>query len=464
MTTAGEVLARVRAICLALPSTTETLTWGEPHFRVQGKIFAGCGGSTLSVGCKVTKPHQAALVKRRGFAVAPYVGKHGWVAIDPRLVTDWDEIAELLRISYGLIAPRKLAAAVAAPAPRLRWFPPSPRKPAKDAFRLTRRGVAHGWLVTAPTPDGLPADAAERWTACRPIVWRGALRDRLAGHVTAMRRTLAWFEKLRRGERFLRGVQSRMRESDEFAPAGTTVDAADPREIEKVWVDHVRGARTLARDLWAKLAWIAHDESDPSLRIRFSWGSEALREWHTKPARFPHVDAFASALFPECSVMAECRPLLTTIGKLRGGPVRLSERIVYNNFPGGGAVFHHDAEPTQLGVSFAQLAGRTAWLALPRKELAAAVAEARRGITRRRADKALDDTDEPKLYELLNHTAEFTRRLHDKGALFVLDPGDVVLLPTVPGTDTCWHSVFGIGEEPSLAHSYGIFARGRKGP
>ena len=25
--------------------------------------------------------------------------------------------------------------------------------------------------------------------------------------------------------------------------------------------------------------------------------------------------------------------------------------------------------------------------------------------------------------------------------------------------DTCWHSVFALGEEPSLSHSYGLFAR-----
>ncbi len=31
----------MRKICLSLPDTKETLTWGEPHFRVGDKIFAG---------------------------------------------------------------------------------------------------------------------------------------------------------------------------------------------------------------------------------------------------------------------------------------------------------------------------------------------------------------------------------------------------------------------------------------
>src|SRR5262249_14129904 len=31
---------RLRAICLALPETTEKVAWGEPTFRVRGKLFA----------------------------------------------------------------------------------------------------------------------------------------------------------------------------------------------------------------------------------------------------------------------------------------------------------------------------------------------------------------------------------------------------------------------------------------
>jgi len=31
---------RLRAICLALPEATEKLAWGEPTWRVRGKLFA----------------------------------------------------------------------------------------------------------------------------------------------------------------------------------------------------------------------------------------------------------------------------------------------------------------------------------------------------------------------------------------------------------------------------------------
>src|SRR5262249_53563766 len=90
MTTEGEALARMREICLALPDTKETLTWGQPHFRVLDKIFAGCGseGGTTGIGFKLTLPHQAQIVKRPGFSIAPYVGRHGWVSVDVAHIED----------------------------------------------------------------------------------------------------------------------------------------------------------------------------------------------------------------------------------------------------------------------------------------------------------------------------------------------------------------------------------------
>ncbi len=120
---------RFRAICLALPNTKETFPWGEPHFRVGEKIFSGCsfgGGDEWSFGVKLEKGMQAELVASDArFAVAPYVGKHGWVQVRPGANPDWDEVATLVECSYRLIAPKKLvamweggAAAVAAAAPK----------------------------------------------------------------------------------------------------------------------------------------------------------------------------------------------------------------------------------------------------------------------------------------------------------------------------------------------------------
>ena len=41
MSKVDPILTKTRAICLSLPDIKETLTWGQPHFRVGDKIFSG---------------------------------------------------------------------------------------------------------------------------------------------------------------------------------------------------------------------------------------------------------------------------------------------------------------------------------------------------------------------------------------------------------------------------------------
>lgn len=102
------ILARVRAICLSFPETKETLTWGEPHFRVRDRIFAGCGleKGRQTLGFKLERPHAEAILDDPRFRRAPYVGHAGWVSMDTSGIKDWDEVRELLTESYRLIAPK----------------------------------------------------------------------------------------------------------------------------------------------------------------------------------------------------------------------------------------------------------------------------------------------------------------------------------------------------------------------
>ena len=102
-------LDRIRAICLALPDTVETLTWGQPHFRVKDKIFAGFNAEAERprVGLKLDK-HDASLLVASDPRIerAPYVGKHGWVTVDVSGRVGWARIRECLETSYRLIAPK----------------------------------------------------------------------------------------------------------------------------------------------------------------------------------------------------------------------------------------------------------------------------------------------------------------------------------------------------------------------
>jgi predicted DNA-binding protein (MmcQ/YjbR family) len=98
--------AKVRALCLALPDTKLTMSWGSPHFRVGEKIFCGFGAENHQqvMGVKLGPSHARKVVKDPRFWPAPYVGKHGWVSMDVARRKSWDEVAALIRESYELVA------------------------------------------------------------------------------------------------------------------------------------------------------------------------------------------------------------------------------------------------------------------------------------------------------------------------------------------------------------------------
>jgi predicted DNA-binding protein (MmcQ/YjbR family) len=100
--------AKVSALCLALPDTKLTMTWGSPHFRVGEKIFCGFGAEQGKqvLGVKLAMDHARSVVDGSRFWPAPYVGKHGWVSMDVTQRKSWDEVAALIRESYGLLAPK----------------------------------------------------------------------------------------------------------------------------------------------------------------------------------------------------------------------------------------------------------------------------------------------------------------------------------------------------------------------
>jgi len=138
------VLTKMRGICLSLPDTKETLTWGEPHFRVGDKIFAGCGDEKgkLVIGFKLELDHADAMVQDPRFWRAAYVGHKGWVSMDGSRVKDWDEVRALILESYRLIAPKKtLAKLSGAPGPysrQRRRRPTGPSTPSRS--RVPRSG------------------------------------------------------------------------------------------------------------------------------------------------------------------------------------------------------------------------------------------------------------------------------------------------------------------------------------
>jgi predicted DNA-binding protein (MmcQ/YjbR family) len=114
------LIQRVRTLCLALPESFELETWDHPTFRLgsgRGKIFctAASDGSSITVKADHLE-REALLTQGKPFYFPPYVGSKGWVGIRlDHARTDWEEVAELLAISYRLIAPKRLAEKVTRP-------------------------------------------------------------------------------------------------------------------------------------------------------------------------------------------------------------------------------------------------------------------------------------------------------------------------------------------------------------
>lgn len=123
--TRARVLARLRAICLALPEAQERLSHGEPTwFAGKGKVFAMLddhhhGAEHISVWLPAGLGAQEALVDSdpKRYFRPPYVGGSGWVGVTLDTRPDWSSVAWLVEQAYRHVAHPRLVARLAPPRP-----------------------------------------------------------------------------------------------------------------------------------------------------------------------------------------------------------------------------------------------------------------------------------------------------------------------------------------------------------
>lgn len=107
-------VARLRALCLALPEVTEKVSHGEPTWFVR-KVFVSLADhhhdDRLAFWCAAPPGVQEELVAAapERFFRPPYVGGRGWLGVWLDVPVDWTEIAEIVTDAYLVIAPRRLA-------------------------------------------------------------------------------------------------------------------------------------------------------------------------------------------------------------------------------------------------------------------------------------------------------------------------------------------------------------------
>ncbi len=117
-------LDTLRRLCLALPEVTERLSHGEPTWFVGGKkTFVTYADhhhdDRLAFWCAAPPGVQETLATAAPdrFFRPPYVGGRGWLGVRLDVEVDWDEVADLVADAYRTVAPKRLLAALDAPAP-----------------------------------------------------------------------------------------------------------------------------------------------------------------------------------------------------------------------------------------------------------------------------------------------------------------------------------------------------------
>jgi phosphoribosylglycinamide formyltransferase-1 len=110
------LLRQLSKICLSLPEAVRRDLKGHADFRVRGRVFAYFlnnhhGDGIISVCCKSALGENVDRASREPtrFYLPPYIGPRGWfgLRLDGEAV-DWSEVKNLLELSYGLVAPKRL--------------------------------------------------------------------------------------------------------------------------------------------------------------------------------------------------------------------------------------------------------------------------------------------------------------------------------------------------------------------
>lgn len=126
------LVARVAAICLALPESHEQDAWIGVRWRIRQRTFAHLahvdprGGSVFGLAARLGRPADVITFRSSGAELEALIHtglpfyKPDW---SPHVVgmvvgadTDWGEVGELIAESYCLMAPKKLASQVRPPA------------------------------------------------------------------------------------------------------------------------------------------------------------------------------------------------------------------------------------------------------------------------------------------------------------------------------------------------------------
>ena len=107
---AAECLSRVRALCLALPGTSERLSHGEAAFFVKKQFLTMSDhhhDGRFGFWAAAPDGAQERWLGTDGerFYRPPYVGGRGWIGVYLDVEQDWDDVAEIIESAHAVVTP-----------------------------------------------------------------------------------------------------------------------------------------------------------------------------------------------------------------------------------------------------------------------------------------------------------------------------------------------------------------------
>lgn len=364
----------------------------------------------------------------------------------------------------------------------VQWYISSDNDPGRR--ELTRRGYELGWIAENRRPAMFDAAEVKRaWHADEAIMLPGILDDVIGNYAAEIGQAHRLMERTLGGEEV--SIQFgeepyRSRLMPKFPLVSAVFEEHDPQCIEKLFFDAEEKGDVIAEDLWCKASWLSFFDDDASMRFRFSLGMEGYEDVAADPGRQLLAAEITDAIFPESAAITEHKALNDLLTEVLDTKPAYTERIIYFNAPNGGAQMHHDVERGHLGVVFAQMSGSTGWLAmakpvlideiqaflaLPESELALAKVlpdiDSQNALRELAEDRAalsahMDEFDHELSEALMDRCPEFIEYLFRQGYGYVLEAGDVLLMPQ-RDLETCvWHTVFCLGDDPGEALSFAL--------
>ncbi len=344
-----------------------------------------------------------------------------------------------------------------------------------DLHLLKRRDFELGWIyehARFTTPD--TQTIMQTWHDDVPVFLPGLAADAIKQHTDDIDQSRAFMEQILDGSHITSLLEQEpiaSRLHPHFALVAASMEEHDMQGMEKAYFDVENAGEHIAADLWCKASWLSFHENDASLRFRFSFGMEGYEDVAADPVRQHWAGILCDRIFPESATITDHPGIITTLQGIFGANPAFVERIVYFNAPNGGAQFHHDVERGHAGVIYAQLTGRTFWLALSKPKLMDAIfnfltqgdinawQELRQLVANRDALSAyMDEPDHEIVEALIDRDPTFIQYIIEQGHGFLLHPGDVLLMPQ-RDLDTCvWHTVFCLDDEPGEGLSFALRA------